>query len=129
MTAPELVLTAAETLEGLYGLTGSELGLDAQRFAARLDLWERLAAQKFPDGPDLQQASVRAMALRAWVTTLIGKADKFRAEGDITVERDVMARVGLVNTWLSEAEAETTPPASSSADTFGPVMDEWGVQP
>lgn len=129
MTAPEPVLTAAETLEGLYGLTGSELGLDEQRFAARLGLWERLAAQQRPDAPAFQQASVRAMALRAWVTALIGKADKFRAEGDITVERDVMARIGLVKAWLLEAEAEALPPVSSSADTFGPVMDWWGVEP
>lgn len=129
MTASEPGLTAAETLEALYALTGSELGLDAERFTARLSLWERLAAQQHPGAPALQQASVRAMALRAWMTTLIRKADKFRAEDDITVERNIMARVDLVKAWLQEAEAGAAPPVATSADTFGPVIDAWGVEP
>ena len=129
MTAPDPdMLSSAETLEAFYGLTSKELGLDPQAFAGRLRLWEKVTAQKGGTS-QAQAAGVRVLALRAWVTALIGKADKFRAEGDITVERDVMARVALVQGWLAEAEAEAlTPTGSAVADVFGPSMDGWGVE-
>lgn len=113
MTSADVPVTPQELLAGEYNLSGADLGLSDEAYAQRLELWTRLAGRTPGLTAAQQEAALRVLALRAWVTVLIGKADKFRAEGDITVERDIMKRIGVVQDWLNAAEAQATPPASA----------------
>lgn len=116
MTASEnpLALTTVDRLEGLYGLTGTDLGLDEMALARRVGLWEQLAAEQ-GGTPQQQQARVRVTALTNTITALMRRADKFRAEGDITTERDILGRVEVFQGWLKAAEAEVNPTSPSSS--------------
>ena len=123
-------LSTADYLEGTYGLTAEGLGLDGTVFTRRVGLWERLAAQRPGMSAEQRAAHVEVLALRAWQTQLMQEADKFRAEGDITVERDVMARVTQVGVWLTAAEAEAglTPAAAGQVSANpAPEFGSWGL--
>ena len=123
-------LSTADLLEASYGLTAESLGLDAATFTRRVVLWERLAAQR-PGAPEEQRAAhAQVLALRAWQAQLMQDVDKFRAEGDITVEKDVMSRVKQVGLWLAAAEAEAglvpAPTGRVSANP-APEFGTWGL--
>lgn len=118
-------LTAAELLEAHYGLTADALGLTAEGYVQRLKLWER-AVTAWP--VERREAGLRTLALRAWVTRLVAQADKFRAEGDITVERDILGRIEVVRSWLATAEAEGAASAAATGSANpSPELVPWGI--
>ena len=123
------VLSTADLLEGSYGLTAESLGLDEATFTRRVGLWERLAAQRPGASEEQRAAHAQVLALRAWQGQLMQDVDKFRAEGDITVERDVMARVKQVGVWLTAAEAGAglTPVAKRRTANPAPEFGSWGL--
>lgn len=129
MTASENppVLTTVDRLEGMYGLTGADLGLDGAAFTRRVALWEQLSAEQ-GGTPRQQQARVRVTALTNTITALMRRADKFRAEGDITTERDILGRVEVFQGWLTAAvaEADPTSPSSGGPRSANPAPDITG---
>lgn len=133
MTASENppALTTVDRLEGLYGLTGTDLGLDEAAFTRRVALWEQLAAEQ-GGTPRQQQARVRITALTNAITALMRRADKFRAEGDITTERDILGRVKVFQGWLAAATAEADPTAPTSTGRISanpaPEIDGYGLR-
>lgn len=132
MTAPEVdpVLTVRDELEASYGLTGQVLGLSPGDLDRRITLWLGVAARRTTASTAQQAAHVRVLALTGWITRLMGGADKFRAEGDLTVEKNNMARIALVQGWIDEAKAEA---GLIDADVVGgnpsPEFTEWGLRP
>lgn len=124
-------VTLAELLEGNYGLTAVSLKMSADDFTRRLGLWNKLAAQRQTASADQKAAHGQVLALRAWQSQLMGQADKFRAEGDITVEKDIMARVAQVDLWLKSAEAEAglTLPTAQADHRANPAPEfgAWGL--
>lgn len=110
-------------------LTPAMLGLTSQS-----DLEERIGdyltiagATDTPTEPQRQQ--VLALIYGARIAVLEGKADKFRAEGDITTERDVMARIARLERLRAAAEAASQAAETGGAVTeaFLPTMEPWGV--
>ena len=96
----------------------------------RVGLWERLAAQRAGVSAEQRTAHTEVLALRAWQAQLMLDADKFRAEGDITVEKDVMARVKQVEAWLKAAEAAAgLIPAATGQVSANPAPEfgAWGL--
>lgn len=126
MTSGDVPVTPHELLAGEYNLSGIALGLSDDAYAQRLKLWTRLAGRTPGLTAAQQEAALRVLALRAWVTVLIGKADKFRAEGNITVERDIMKRIGVVQGWLEAAEAQATPSSSTQRGAANPAPEIVG---
>ncbi|RJF74459.1 hypothetical protein D3875_04050 [Deinococcus cavernae] len=127
MTGPA-ALSTSDMLKSMYGLTPVTLGLDEGEYAWRVELWERQAATQAADPKDLP-ALIRVLALRAWQAQLVSLADKFRAEGDITVERDIMGRLALVGSWLGEAQGELpTVSARRRRANPSPEIEGWGLK-
>ncbi|GAA3995249.1 hypothetical protein GCM10022631_01770 [Deinococcus rubellus] len=124
-------LGAQARLEAELGVTADDLGLSDAQYVSRVQAWQTLAEETQPD--ELRRYfTVKAYLLRTWITALTRKADKFRAEGDVTVERNMMARVALLKADLDVALALTLSPEPTSdpADAaFGPLIGEWGVGP
>lgn len=121
-------LGAQARLEAELGVTADDLGLSDAQYDARIAVWESLAGETQPD-VTRRYPSVKAYLLRTWITALTRKADKFRAEGDVTIERNMMARIALLKVDLDVALAASLPPADSSDAAFGPLIGEWGVCP
>lgn len=122
-----MALGTADRLEALYGLTSDALKLDTAAFNRRVALWEALAGEQDSADPAQKAAQVQVLALRAWQTSLLGEADKFRAEGDITVEKDILGRVALVSGWLMAAEAAAGGGSGTGLSSPAPIMGDWGV--
>lgn len=123
-------LSTADHLEGTYGLTAEGLALDDTVFTRRVGLWERLAAQRAGASDGQRTAHIEVLALRAWQAQLMLDADKFRAEGDITVEKDVMSRVKQVEGWLKAAVAQAGLPVSGTGPRGAnpaPEFETWGL--
>ena len=127
MTGPA-ALSTSDMLKSMYSLTPATLGLDEDEYAWRVELWERQAATQAADPKDLP-ALIRVLALRAWQAQLVSLADKFRAEGDITVERDIMGRLALVGGWLGEAQGELPiVSARRRRANPSPEIEGWGLK-
>ncbi|MBZ9715279.1 hypothetical protein [Deinococcus multiflagellatus] len=135
MTAPEL--TGSDMVRRLHGeqhLTAADFNLEPTAYQNLVDLWVELASER--EGVSLQQrrAHVRVLALKAVIQILIGEDDKFRAEGSITTEKNVMARVNLLQGWLKDAETEAglvapvTPVAQVGQANPEPEFAEWGLR-
>lgn len=123
-----ITLSAEELLEAHYGLTPEVLGLTSEAFTQRVALWEQLVSER-PE--EKRAAGVRVLALRAWVTRLLAQADKFRAEGDVAIERDMLGRVKVVQGWLSVAQVEAAAGGEADVSDSGnptPVLEAWGIR-
>ena len=131
MTLPESdPLTPAEQLEGLYGLTSQVLGLDEVDFERRISLWTRIAAQRTEASAQQQIAHVALLAIRGQITHLIGEEDKFRAEGDITAERNITERIKYLDGLLPGLELECglrSPEAQRTSSNPAPLLEPWGI--
>lgn len=121
-------LGSQDRLEAELGVTADDLGLSDAQYAARIAVWESLAEETQPDVLR-RYPSVKAYLLRTWITALTRKVDKFRAEGELTVERDMMARIALLKVDLDVALAASLLPTDSGDAAFGPLIGEWGVGP
>ncbi|MBZ9715495.1 hypothetical protein [Deinococcus multiflagellatus] len=134
MTAPQPpALSAAARLEGRYGLVAEDFALTPTDYAQRVALWEAMAAEQASATPEQRQAHVQVLALTAVIMAQTRRADKFRAEGDITTERDILGRVAIFQGWLAVAEglAGLAPPAAAPGPRRAnpsPVIDPWGLR-
>lgn len=121
-----MAVATADRLGAELGVTADDLGLTDQAFGDRIDLWKRLVAGE----PDLerQYQRVKALLLRNWITALSREADKFRAEGELTIETNIVARIALLQADLASAVAGSGPPAFSPGSANpAPVIEAWGL--
>ncbi|WP_104990867.1 hypothetical protein [Deinococcus sp. NW-56] len=126
-----MTLTVAERLEGELSLTAEALGMSERVFDRRLELWEALAGERETATNAQRQAHVAYLALGAWITYLLGQADKFRAEGEVTVERDILGRVVLLRDQqdVAQVQAGLAPPTTANQGEANPapILEPWGV--
>ncbi|MFC3833501.1 hypothetical protein [Deinococcus rufus] len=126
-------LSTDQRLEALYSLTADTLGLAPAAYQRRVGLWGHLSRQRMATTPGLTPAQTDAfvdvLALRAWQAVLIGQADKFRAEGDITTERNMQIRLDEIRGWISSAEtaAGLTEGPTSVSSNPAPEFAAWGI--
>lgn len=127
-----MALTAAQRLEAELSLTAAALGMTGTQFSDRVKLWDKLAAEREGATAAQQQAHVKALALHAWIARLMGQADKFRAEGDVTVERDLMGRIRFLEPQLTAAQAAAgltavSAPGGRASANPAPLLEGWGI--
>ncbi|MDL2342567.1 hypothetical protein QOL99_00190 [Deinococcus sp. MIMF12] len=124
-------LTPAERLEAEHSLTAEALGMSEGVFDRRLVLWEEVAGERTDATESQRQAHVASLALGAWIAYLLGQADKFRSEGQITVEQDILGRVALLREQQGAAQAQAglVAPAANGPVTANPapIFEPWGV--
>ena len=118
-------VSTKDRLQAELGVQASDLGLEEQGFADRVKTWGRLAEETQSD-PAKRYPTVKVYLLRTWITTLSRKVEKFRAEGEITVEQDIVSRITLLQADLLEAQSAAAGEGSALA-SFGPVVAGWGV--
>lgn len=125
-----MALSTRARLEGELNVTPGDLSLSSDALDARIAVWEELAAERADVTTAQQYAHVKALCLRAWKAALLRKADKFRAEGDVTRESDTKLRVEALDADLARAEVAAGLSAAvvdASGYLPGPGLDEWGV--
>lgn len=120
-------LGTAERLEAEYALTPAALGLSGSAFEARVELWEALAKERPGATDDQRRAHVASLALAAWIAYLIEQDDKFRAEGELTTERDVLGRIALLREQQRAAQQGAGLVAVGGAANPAPVLEPWGL--
>lgn len=120
-----MAVSTKDRLQAELGVQASDLGLEEQAFSDRVKTWGRLAEETQPDGTR-RYAMVKVYLLRTWITVLSRKVEKFRAEGEITVEQDVVKRIEVLEAdlLLAQSAAAIEVPGLAS---FGPVVGGWGV--
>jgi len=75
-------------------ITPADLGLASQKeLEDRLSQYVELALSREGVTPEQVYRHALALVLGARIKTLEGNADKFRAEGELTTERDIMSRI------------------------------------
>ena len=126
-------LSTAERLEGELTLTAPDFGLDEGGYEARIEIWEELAGEREGVSTAQRAAHIRYLALRAAIMSLIQQADKFRAEGDITTEKNILGRVSVLKDFMTAAEVEAGLVAPVQSSTSGranpaPEFEEWGIR-
>jgi len=102
-----------------------DLGLTQEAFNDRVRLWSQLAATGPDQDPERIYQRVKAHLLRNWITSLSREADKFRAEGEITVETNILARIAVLQGDLLQAQSAGVVFELAS---YGPVVGAWGVE-
>ncbi|SEI67065.1 hypothetical protein SAMN04488058_101298 [Deinococcus reticulitermitis] len=120
-------LGTAERLEAEYALTAAALGLSATAFEGRIELWETLAGERAGATDDQRRAQVASFALTAWIAYLIEQDDKFRAEGDLTTERDVLGRIALLREQQRAAQQAAGLVAPLGTANPAPLLEPWGL--
>ncbi len=135
MTAPARPLKPRQRLEGELNLLPSDVGLSSAAFDDRIKLWAQLAAERAGATEAQQYQHLKALAIRAWITALSRKADKFRAEGDVTTERDILGRIERLEALEAAAIDQAGLNPDAPADGDGAAADTecgivpWGVCP
>lgn len=111
-------------------LTPAMLGLATQtQLEDRLASYLELAGVTGADEPTEPQRQ-RALALiySARIVTLEGEVEKFRREGKITIERDLLSRITRLERLRDTATLAAQPPADSGeSGDLGPYIGAWGV--
>lgn len=81
-----------------------------------------------PTEPQRQRAL--ALIYGARIVVLEGEVEKFRREGKITVERDLLGRITRLAAARDAALLAATPaPEGEGGSDFGPLIEPWGVAP
>ncbi|MGY2892483.1 hypothetical protein [Deinococcus sp. UYEF24] len=119
-------LTTEERLEAELGVQATDLGLSSEQYASRLQAWAALAEETQPDTTK-QYPTVKVYLLRTWITNLSRQVEKFRAEGELTIEQDTVARIVLLQGDLLLAQSAATVEVPGLA-SYGPVVGCWGVE-
>ena len=114
-------------------LTPAMLGVaDEAALTARLRQYLIIAGVEAAGTPTEPQRQ-RAMALiyGARIVVLEGEVEKFRREGKITVERDLLSRINRLASARDAAllAAVPVPEDGGPAGDFGPLIEPWGVAP
>ena len=106
-------MTPAERLVARF--QPADLGLaDQEALAARLSAYLRLAAFERPDGNASQQYQYAlGEALGAQIAQLYREQDKFRREGKLTLERDIVGRIDRLSRER-DAALKASEPASGA---------------
>lgn len=111
-------------------LTPAMLGLpDQDALEARIGAYLSIAGAAEGDDPTEPQRQ-RALALiySARIVTLEGEVEKFRREGKITIERDLLSRIARLERLRDAATLAAQPPADSGdSGDLGPYIGAWGV--
>lgn len=113
-------------------LTPGMLGVaDEAALTARLRQYLVIAgveASGTPNEPQRQRAL--ALIYGARIVVLEGEVEKFRREGKITVERDLLGRIGRLAAARDAALLAAVPaPEGDGGSDFGPLIEPWGVAP
>jgi hypothetical protein len=114
-------------------LTPAMLGVaDATALTTRLRQYLTIAGvgsgvTAQPTEPQRQQ--VLALIYGARIVVLEGQVEKFRREGKITIERDLLSRINRLTAARESALLAAVPSATDGGDSLAPIMDEWGVAP
>lgn len=125
MAAP----TATELLEAQYSLTAASFGLTADAYAERVQLWEQVASSLYGT-PAQQAARISVYALTAVIQHLIGQKDKVRVEGDITMERNILGRIEVLQGFLKAAQQAAdglTPGGTAPSVNPAPEFGTWNL--
>jgi len=120
-----MAVSMQQRLQAELGVTPNDLGLSEDDYLERLAIWQALAEETQPDVTKRYPA-VKIYLLRTWITTLSRKVERFRAEGEITVEQDVVKRIELLEADLLLAQSAAAIEVPGLA-LFGPVVGGWGV--
>ncbi|GGL18369.1 hypothetical protein [Deinococcus radiotolerans] len=128
-----MALSLTARLEARYGLTAEDFELEGDQYRDRAALWQELAAEREAATEPQRTAHAQALALTALIMAQTRRADKFRAEGDITTERDILGRVAIFQGWLTAAERDAglAPPDTSPGPRHAnpnPTVDPWGLR-
>lgn len=115
-----------DRLTAELNVTAADLGLDDDAFSDRVKLWGQLAAGPDQD-PERVYQRVKAHLLRNWITSLTRDADKFRSEGELTVETNILGRIALLQGDLLLAQSAATVDVPGLA-AYGPTVDAWGIE-
>lgn len=75
-----------------------------------------------------QRQGVLALIYGARIVVLENEVEKFRAEGEITIERDLQSRIIRLTTARDMALALSVGTAETVGGDFAPFFGDWGVQ-
>lgn len=113
-------------------LTPAMLGVaDAQALRDRVGQYLEIGGVQsgvLPTEPQRQR--VLALIYGARIVVLEDDVEKFRAEGDVTIERNLLGRITRLETARDTALALAEPasPDGGLAGDFGPYVSGWGVE-
>jgi len=128
-----VALSTLERLEAGLGLIPADFELSESAYESRIELWEELAGER-PEASETQrQAHIRHLALTGAIASLMRQADKFRAEGDITTEKNILGRVAILQGYQTTAELEAglvapVQPSGVVSANPAPEFGEWGIR-
>uniref|UniRef100_UPI00258E71B3 hypothetical protein n=1 Tax=uncultured Deinococcus sp. TaxID=158789 RepID=UPI00258E71B3 len=110
-------------------LTPAMLGVaDEAALTARLGQYLVIAGVEASGTPtEPQRQRVLALIYGARIVVLEGQVEKFRAEGEITLERDLQSRITRLATARDAALLLAQPVVVGESNTFAPLMEPWGV--
>lgn len=111
-------------------LTPAMLGVaDQTALEARIAQYLALRGVEGEAEPTEQQRQgVLALIYGARIVVLEGDVEKFRAEGEVTIERDLQSRIARLAAARDVALALALPEASAERADFAPFFGEWGVR-
>jgi len=117
-----------DRLAAELNVTAEDLGLDDGAFSDRVKIWGQLAATGPDQDAERVYQRVKAHLLRNWITSLTRDADKFRSEGEITVETNILGRIALLQqdlklAMLGSGTGFVLPGTANPA----PEFEAWGV--
>lgn len=111
-------------------LTPELLGLTTVRaLEERIELYMEVAGITSAAEPtEAQRSHVLALIYGARIVVLEGEVEKFRAEGQLSVERDLKSRISRLDAARTQAWIRATAGGTAADDGFfGPIVDGWGV--
>ncbi|CAM3666807.1 hypothetical protein [Deinococcus frigens] len=111
-------------------LTPAMLGVaDQAALTARIAAYMTLRGiQANAEPSEAQRQGVLALIYGARIVVLEGEVEKFRAEGEITIERDLQSRIIRLAAGRDMALALSVTTAEAAGGDFAPFFSEWGVQ-
>lgn len=111
-------------------LTPAMLGVaDQEALQSRITQYLALRGVSGETEPTEQQRQgVLALIYGARIVVLEGEVEKFRAEGEVTIERDLQSRIARLAAARDVALALALPEASAERADFAPFFGEWGVR-
>lgn len=111
-------------------LTPAMLGLpDQGALEDRVGQYLTIAGVTGGDDPtEPQRQRTLALIYSARIVTLEGEVEKFRAEGEVSIERDLLSRIARLERLRDAATLAAQPPADSGGTgDLGPYVGAWGV--
>lgn len=120
-----MAVKVQDRLAAELNVSAEDLGLTQDAFDDRVKVWGQLAASGPDQDPERIYQRVKAHLLRNWITSLTRDADKFRAEGDVIVETNILGRIALLQGDLLLAQSAGV---VFEVASYGPTVQAWGVE-